>query len=91
MKYVFLSSVFIDVINSSTYGTKMPRANIDFINNLKIAIPNIFEQNEIANYLDEKCYKIDKLIEIKQSKIEKLQEYKKSMIYEYVTGKKLVD
>lgn len=91
LKYVFLSSVFIDVINSSTYGTKMPRANIDFINNLKIAIPNIFEQNEIANYLDEKCYKIDKLIEIKQSKIEKLQEYKKSMIYEYVTGKKLVD
>ena len=91
LKYVFLSSVFIDVINSSTYGTKMPRANIDFINNLKIAIPNIFEQNEIANYLDEKCYKIDKLIEIKQSKIEKLQEYKKSIIYEYVTGKKLVD
>lgn len=91
LKYVFLSSVFIDVINSSTYGTKMPRANIDFINNLKIAIPNIFEQNEIANYLDEKCSKIDKLIEIKHSKIEKLQEYKKSIIYEYVTGKKLVD
>lgn len=91
LKYVFLSSVFIDVINSSTYGTKMPRANIDFINNLKIAIPNISEQNEIASYLDEKCSKIDKLIEIKHSKIEKLQEYKKSIIYEYVTGKKLVD
>lgn len=61
------------------------------IGNIIVAIPNISEQNEIASYLDEKCSKIDKLIEIKHSKIEKLQEYKKSIIYEYVTGKKLVD
>lgn len=34
------------------------------------------------------CFKIDRLIAIKQSKIEKLEQYKHSLIYEYVTGKK---
>lgn len=52
--------------------------------------PPISEQQQIADYLDEKCAEIDKLISIKQQKIEKLQEYKKSLIYEYVTGKKQV-
>lgn len=60
------------------------------IGNIFISLPTIKEQRKIADYLDDKCSKIDKLIEIKQSKIEKLQEYKKSLIYEYVTGKKEV-
>ena len=48
------------------------------------------EQIQIADYLDEKCDQIDRLIAIKQAKIEKLEQYKKSLIYEYVTGKKEV-
>ena len=48
------------------------------------------EQVQIADYLDEKCSQIDRLISIKQSKIEKLEQYKRSLIYEYVTGKKEV-
>lgn len=46
------------------------------------------EQQQIADYLDDKCAKIDRLIAIKQEKINKLNDYKKSLIYEYVTGKK---
>ena len=57
---------------------------------ISIPVPPDGEQRKIADYLDDKCSKIDKLIEIKQAKIEKLQEYKKSLIYEYVTGKKEV-
>lgn len=60
------------------------------VGNVFIAIPSLGEQKQIADYLDEKCGKIDRLIAIKQEKIEKLQEYKKSLIYEYVTGKKEV-
>jgi hypothetical protein len=90
LKYIFLSNIFIDVINSSTYGTKMPRANIDLIKNLFFAIPPLKEQEAITNYLDKKCSSFDRLIEIKKLKIEKLQDYKKSIIYEYVTGKKEV-
>lgn len=88
LKYFMLGSRFIDTVNASTYGTKMPRANIGFISNLQITIPPFQEQQNIANYLDDKCAKIDALIEIKQKKIDKLNEYKKSLIYEYVTGKK---
>ena len=58
--------------------------------NILIPVPPIKDQNEIAEYLDEKSSQIDMLIDIKQSKIEKLSEYKKSFIYEYVTGKKEV-
>ena len=60
------------------------------INNIRLTYPPIEEQQQIADYLDKKCEKIDKLIAIKQQKIEKLNEYKKSLIYEYVTGKKEV-
>lgn len=57
---------------------------------MSVTIPALEEQKEIADYLDKKCGKIDRLIAIKQEKIEKLNEYKKSLIYEYVTGKKEV-
>lgn len=90
LKYLLISSKFIDVINSSTYGTKMPRANIDFIRNLGIVIPDVKTQKEIVNYLDETCSKIDWLIDVKVKKIAQLSNYKKSLIYEYVTGKKRV-
>lgn len=90
LKYFMLGSRFIDTVNASTYGTKMPRANIGFISNLQITIPPFQEQQNIANYLDDKCAKIDRLIAIKQEKVDKLNDYKKSLIYEYVTGKKEV-
>lgn len=60
------------------------------IGNVYLPIAPIDEQNIIADFLDNQCAQIDKLIEIKQSKIAKLNEYKKSLIYEYVTGKKEV-
>lgn len=53
-------------------------------------ICNKLEQQSIADYLNQKCSEIDKLISIKQQKIEKLKEYKKSLIFECVTGKRKV-
>ena len=73
---------------TGTGGLK--RVSPVFTKSLKFAVPPIEEQRQIADYLDEKCEKIDKLIAIEQQKIEKLNEYKKSLIYEYVTGKKEV-
>lgn len=90
LKWYMLGYGFLDTVNASTCGTKMPRANIDFISNMPIPIISIEEQEKIATHIDTQCAKIDKLIALKQSKIEKLQEYKKSLIYEYVTGKKEV-
>ena len=56
----------------------------------KFPRPPIYEQKEIADYLDKKCKEIDELVEDKKQQIEKMVQYKKSLIYEYVTGKKRV-
>ena len=87
---LLLSYWFIDIINSSTYGTKMPRTSWDFISNMKVPFPSRKEQQQIANFLDLKCSDIDKTIKQKEKLIEKLEEYKKSLIYECVTGKRKV-
>lgn len=89
-KYIMLSHWFINIVDASTYGTKMPRANIQFIKNMDITVPSKTEQTEIVSYLDDKCSEIDKLITKKEQLIEELETYKKSLIYEYVTGKKEV-
>ena len=90
LKWYMLSYGFLDTVNASTYGTKMPRANIDFIKNMYIPVFDVQYQEKIALYLNEKSSKFVQLIAIKQSKIEKLEQYKRSLIYEYVTGKKEV-
>ncbi len=69
---------------------KVVHISADNIGNVKIALPPLDEQQQIATYLDDKCTKIDRLIAIKQEKIDKLNNYKKSLIYEYVTGKREV-
>lgn len=58
--------------------------------NIRICLPTIEEQKEIADFIDNKSAEIDKLIAKKESFIAELEKYKKSMIYEYVTGKKEV-
>ncbi|EIT4430897.1 restriction endonuclease subunit S [Campylobacter jejuni] len=68
IKFLMLSSLFIDIVDSSTYGTKMPRANWEFIGNLKIPLPPLKEQEQIANFLDSEISKIDKIIEKPKNK-----------------------
>lgn len=90
-KWLFKSDLYINAIQSTSNlvrdGQAMRYSNFSQIWLYKIPIE---EQIELAEFLDQKCTKIDKLIEIKQTKITKLNEYKKSLIYEYVTGKKEV-
>lgn len=90
MFYQMISYGFIFMVNRSTYGTKMPRANADYIKNMFVSIPKLDEQKEIVNYLDQKCAEIDTLIAKKTTLLTEFETYKKSLIYEYVTGKKEV-
>lgn len=57
---------------------------------IKVVSPPQSEQEEIVEYLDEKCEGIDDLIAKKQQYLTEIENYKKSLIYEYVTGKKEV-
>ena len=58
------------------------------VENNFIFLPPLNEQKEIAEFLDKKCEKIDRLNENYTKQITTLKEYKKSLIYECVTGKK---
>lgn len=57
---------------------------------IKVVSPPQSEQEEIVEYLDEKCEGIDDLIAKKQQYLTEIENYKISLIYEYVTGKKEV-
>jgi type I restriction enzyme S subunit len=85
--FLMLSPPFIDAVNSSTYGVKMPRASWDYIGNLKIPLPDIKEQEDIVAYLTEQTNEIYGLITEIELQIQKLKEYRQSLIFEAVTGK----
>lgn len=56
--------------------------------NIRICVPEIKEQCEIADYIDSQNQIIDDLIAKKERIVSELLNYKQSIIYEYVTGKK---
>lgn len=85
--YTLLSVRFIDYVNSSTNGTKMPRANWEFIGAASFCLPTLEEQNQIIKHIDGKWEKIDNLIYKQTKLIEKLKEYRTSIISHAVTGK----
>jgi len=86
-KYRILDSSFINITNSSTYGSKMPRVSWEFIANLPIAIPNIEEQQAIVRHIENQCAHIDVQRARTQKLIALLQEYRTALISEAVTGK----
>ena len=71
-------------------GVKVFSITQKTLSNTYLILPPLDEQQEIADYLDNKCAEIEQIIADKKSQIETLDGYKKSLIYEYVTGKKEV-
>ena len=65
--------------------------NYAIMRNIEIALPPIEEQRAIAAYLDEKCSKIDAIVEKINTQIERLKELKRSLINEVVTGKRAIN
>lgn len=57
---------------------------------IPLVTPPEDEQKEIVSYLDEKCGKIDAIIEKIDTQIERLKELKRSLINEVVTGKRAI-
>jgi len=85
--YRAISCSFIEVVNNSTYGAKMPRASWDFIGNLMIPVPPIDEQARIFQYIQSEIYRIQQTTVSIQKEIELLKEYRQALIFEVVTGK----
>ena len=87
LQYRMLSEAFCSIVMSSVYGAKMPRTGWQFISNLKIGLPAMEEQIEIANHLQHRMKSINALIKIIETQVEKLQELRKIKIFEAITGK----
>ncbi len=88
--FYYMSSLFYNIIDSANSKSTVDSVRLPMLAEFPVCIPLKYEQQAIADYLDQKCSEIDELISIKQQKIEKLKEYKKSLIFECVTGKRKV-
>lgn len=64
--------------------------NYEELSKMMLIEPTLDEQNEVVDFLDEKCNEADACISYKKEQITTLEAYKKSIIFEYVTGKKEV-
>lgn len=82
-----LSDFFISLVDSSTFGAKMPRAEWSFIGNVFIAVPPLEIQQQIVTKIKEETSKIDNAISTIEKEIELIKQYKQSLIAEAVTGK----
>ena len=65
--------------------------NYRTIKDMKVVFPPIDEQKEIAVYPDEKCAKIDAILEKINTEVERLKELKRSLINEVVTGQRAIE
>ena len=69
-----------------SYGTQ-PNIGMGVIENIRLVIPPLSEQEEIVSFLDEKTSGIDRTIQSEKNKIELLKEYRQSLISSVITGK----
>ncbi|MBU9819130.1 restriction endonuclease subunit S [Rahnella sp. BCC 1045] len=87
LNYFSLAKEFIEQVNSATYGSKMPRANWEFIGLLPVPKCSYELSESIAAFLDHETSKIDTLIELQQQQINLLKERRTALISAAVTGK----
>ena len=84
--YYLLKSNSIN-LNYYSNGSTFDSINKEDIGNLITALPNINEQNDIADFLDKELSGIDNTIVQLKENIKLLEEYKTSLIYHAVNGK----
>lgn len=86
LKLAMLLDGFIQTVDSSTYGSKMPRADAAFISQISLPEPPFEEQIAIAAYLDTETKRIDDLIQEKQRLVSLLHELRGSIVRELTAG-----
>jgi type I restriction enzyme S subunit len=85
LHHLVLSDGFIQLVNSATYGVKMPRAEWSMIGNIFIPIPKEKEQNEIYDFLQKQTTQFDELIAKSKAQVTLLEEKRQATINQAVT------
>ena len=84
--YRLLETIFISVATAAMTGAGgLRRVPAETINTYPIAVPDINEQTQIANFLDHETAHIDTLIEKQQTLIQLLKEKRQAVISHAVT------
>ena len=82
------TSDFIELVNSSTFGAKMPRADWDFIGNVRIAFPrSLDEQRAIFSFVHDATRELTSAAARLSDEIALIQEFRTRLIADVVTGK----
>ncbi len=85
--YFFYYYLMLDNTKELVHLAKNLRHSIteEQLGGIKVPLPPLYEQQDIADFLDKKCGEIDGLLEDLDAEIKTLTEYKKSLIAETVT------
>ena len=81
-----LTREFIEIVDGSTFGSKMPRASWEFVGGMQMTLPPLSEQLAIAAFLDRETARIDTLTAEAQRAITLLRERRSALISAAVTG-----
>ncbi len=83
--YVCLSRDFVDAVDASTFGSKMPRADWDYIGNMPVPLPTLQSQRVVADYLDRETARLDGLVAAKERLLGLVAEKRRALITRAVT------
>lgn len=86
LAYLFLTDEWRSQIRNSVNGVKVYSITQAIMNQCDVVLPPKSEQTEIADYLDDKCLKIDNMIAKYEKQKELLARYRKAIITQAVTG-----
>lgn len=84
--YSIRDNIIVDAICSQSSGVSYPAISASRLSAISIPCPPIDEQQAIANYLDEKCARIDASIENIKKQIDLSTRLKNAVIYEALKG-----
>ena len=85
LAYLFLSDGWRSQIRRRVQGIKVFSITQKILSQCQIWLPPVSEQQAIADYLDDRCSKIDEIIAEATASIEEYKELKQSVIFEAVT------
>ena len=87
LEILLRSKSIVDAIDASTFGAKMPRADWQFIGNMRAPVPPLSEQAAIVEHLQRSATAIDATTDRTRRQIDLLREYRERLINDVVTGK----
>ena len=90
INYQLNSMKYRDALRFEARGFTRINIKIDRITSQIVSLPPLPEQQAIANYLDEKCTKIDAAIENLGKQIDASKRLKRALINEVITGQRAV-